>query len=205
MTKTHNRCYYNKDIKRIIFCLITILSVFAFASCGTTTGVKQEKKSASVSQPQQDFDEVEDVDDEEYLRSTNELTDAEKVSKEEFEEDKAEVLRIISELSKVMEKGDKDAWLKYIAPDSIRYYSSPANIRKVQKKLADKTIQLHGIGDYFKYVFIPSRQRSSVDEIRYISKTNVKAVEVKSDGSVTVYYYFVKVDGKWLVHLPTLA
>ena len=91
-------------MKRIIFCLITILSVFAIASCGTTTGVKQEKKSASVSQPQQDFDEVEDVDDEEYLRSTNELTDAEKVSKEEFEEDKAEVLRIISELSKVMEK-----------------------------------------------------------------------------------------------------
>ena len=68
----------------------------------------------------------------------------------------------------------------------------------------NKTIQLNGIGDYFKHVFIPSRKRSNVDEIRYISKTNIKAVEVKDDGSTVVYYQFVKVNGKWLVHIPTL-
>ena len=114
------------------------------------------------------------------------------------------ILKIIDEMQDIMENEDVDAWLKYIAPDSIRYYSSPANIRKAQKKLPNKTIVLNGIGDYFKYVFIPSRKRRSVDEIRYISKTNIKAVDVKDDKSIVVYYQFVKVNNKWLVHIPTL-
>lgn len=150
------------------------------------------------------IEEVLDEEDEEYLRSTNELTENEVVTKEEFIDDKAEILHIISELQEIMENEDTEAWLKYISPDSIRYYSSPVNIRKAQKKLPNKTIQLNGIGDYFKHVFIPSRKRSNVDEIRYISKTNIKAVEVKPDGSTVVYYQFVKVNGKWLVHIPTL-
>ena len=103
-----------------------------------------------------------------------------------------------------MVREDAKEWMKYIDPASIKYYSTPANIRKAQKKLPDKTIVLNGIGDYFKYVFIPSRKRSEVKEIRYISKTNIKAVNVKDDGSVIVYYQFVKVDNKWLVHIPTL-
>lgn len=151
-----------------------------------------------------EIEEILDEDDEEYIRSTNELKNDELVTKEEFIDDKTEILHIISELQDIMESEDTEAWLKYISPDSIRYYSSPTNIRKAQKKLPNKTIQLNGIGDYFKHVFIPSRKRSNVDEIRYISKTNIKAVEVKDDGSTVVYYQFVKVNGKWLVHIPTL-
>lgn len=144
-----------------------------------------------------------EVDDAEYLRSTNALVE-EVVTKQEFSDDKAEILRIINKLSEIMQVQDVEGWLSYLDPESIKYYSTPANIRKAQKKLPDKTIQLNGIGDYFKYVFIPSRKRSEVDEIRYISKTNIKAVKVKDDNSINVYYYFVKIDGKWLVHIPAL-
>lgn len=150
-----------------------------------------------------DDDEVEDLFEQEYIRSTEELVE-EVVTKQEFSDDKAEILRIINDLYEIMDTQDVERWLKYISPDSIKYYSTPANVRKAQKKLPDKTIQLNGIGDYFKYVFIPSRKRSEVDEIRYISKTNIKAVKVKPDGSINVYYYFVKIDGKWLVQIPTL-
>lgn len=143
-------------------------------------------------------------DDDEYLRSTEELG-LNEVSKEEFSEDKNTILQIIHELSEIMERKDTNAWLAYIDEESKKYYSAPANIRKAQKKLPDKTLQLHGIGDYFKYVFIPSRKRSQVDEIRYISKTNIKAVEVKEDNSVIIYYYFVKENGEWLVHIPPLS
>ncbi len=199
------------------FILLFITTTFLIFSC----------KSTEVEQPQiveeiQDDDEVsfideivepeiiledeeedDDVDEEEYIRSTNNLN-GEIVTKHEFSEDKAEILRIIADLSEIMQKQDVNAWLEYIDPESIKYYSTPANVRKAQKKLPDKTIQLNGIGDYFKYVFIPSRKRSEVDEIRYISKTNIKAVKVKDDNSINVYYYFVKIDGKWLVHIPTL-
>jgi len=183
-----------------------------FFSCGSTPKPESEPTEVEV----EDFDEVMDVedevinvdqdepDDEEYIRSTNNLSSDELVTKKEFADDKAKILKIIDEMQDIMENEDVDAWLNYIAPDSIRYYSSPSNIRKAQKKLPNKTIVLNGIGDYFKYVFIPSRKRRSVDEIRYISKTNIKAVDVKDDKSIVVYYQFVKVNDKWLVHIPTL-
>ncbi len=164
----------------------------------------------------QDIDEVQDVtdevelinedvkqeeDDEEYLRSTQALSAEELVTKDEFAEDKAEILRIIKELQKVMEKEDVEDWLKYVDKDSKNFYSNPANIRKVQKKLPNKAIVLNGIGDYFKYVFIPSRKNREITEIRYISKTNTKAVQVNDDHSITRYYQFIKVNGKWYVQL----
>ena len=57
---------------------------------------------------------------------------------------------------------------------------------------------------YFKYVFIPARKNRKVDEIRYISKNYVKAVQVKKDKSIVVYYYFVRENNEWLVHIPEL-
>ena len=198
-----------KHLINLLFFAFIGITLF---SCGSTP--KQESKQQEVQV--ENLDEVEDVDDEvidvtqdepdddEYIRSTNNLSSDELVTKKEFADDKAQILKIIDEMQDIMENEDVDAWLKYIAPDSIRYYSSPANIRKAQKKLPNKTIVLNGIGDYFKYVFIPSRKRRSVDEIRYISKTNIKAVDVKDDKSIVVYYQFVKVNNKWLVHIPTL-
>ena len=100
-----------------------------------------------------------------------------------------------------MEKEDVEAWLKYVDKDSKTFYSNPANIRKVNKKLPNKAIVLNGIGDYFKYVFIPSRKNREITEIRYISKTNTKAVQVNEDDSITRYYQFIKVNGKWYVQL----
>lgn len=209
----------------IYLTFICILGLI-FISCGSVpkneTTVENEDavevvEETVVEEPQNFDDEVVDVDeevidvkseaeleDEEYIRSTNNLSSEEIVTREEFADDKAEILRIISELQEIMDEEDTEAWLTYIAPESIKYYSTPANIRKAQKKLPNKAIILNGIGDYFKYVFIPSRKRSKVEEIRYISKTNIKAVDVKDDGSIIVYYQFVKINNKWLVHIPKL-
>jgi len=153
------------------------------------------------------IDEVVDLnndEDDEYIRSTTDLAPEEAVTRQEFTDDKAAILELIDELKEIMEKGDVNAWLNHMDPDSIKYYSSPVNIRKAQKKLPNKAIQLNGIGDYFKFVFIPARKRSEVKEIRYISKNEIKAVDVKEDGGIVVYYQFVKKNNKWLVHIPTL-
>ena len=130
--------------------------------------------------------------DEEYLRSTNNLDEASTITKQEFNEDKAAILKIISELQVVMDTKDAKKWLTYLDPESINYYSNPVNLRNAQKKLPSKYLKLANISDYFFYVFIPSRKRSQVDEIRYISKTNIKAVQVKEDYTTVVYYYFTK-------------
>ena len=142
---------------------------------------------------------VKNIDDDEYLRSINSIEGV-SVTKEEFSDDKTAILEIIEDLSDIMEKKDAQRWLVYIEPASKEYYS-----KKTKKKLPNKSVSLNNITDYFKYVFIPSRKRSQVDEIRYISKSSIKAVQVKDDKSIVVYYYFTKVDGKWLIHLPTIS
>ena len=53
-------------------------------------------------------------------------------------------------------------------------------------------------------IFIPSRKQSKVDEIRYINKSEVKAVQVLPNNSTVVYYNFIREDGKWKVNIPTL-
>ncbi len=201
-----------------IYVLFTIILGICLISCGSAPAAEEKKPEAPVVE-ETTVEEVEDVvdvedevelineevqaeaDDEEYLRSTKALSAEELVTKDEFAEDKAEILRIIKELQKVMEKEDVEAWLKYVDKDSKTFYSNPANIRKVQKKLPNKAIVLNGIGDYFKYVFIPSRKNREITEIRYISKTNTKAVQVNEDKSITRYYQFIKVNGKWYVQL----
>ncbi|MDY5122702.1 MAG: hypothetical protein SPE59_02765 [Treponema sp.] len=194
-------------MKKTIFILFLIFITFSLIACKSTDIAQEKTETTEFIEEVVEVDEVDEVveviDDAEYLRSIDKLA-GETVSRQEFEDDKAQILQIINELSKIMEKEDYEAWRQYIAPDSLKYYSNPQNIRKAQKKLPDKTIKLAGTKDYFKYVFIPSRKRSQVDEIRYISKENIKAVQVKSDDSVIIYYYFIKVNGKWMVQIPPL-
>ena len=208
LTKTGNRCKI-AGMKKF-YVLFTIILGVCLISCGSAPKAQEEEPVAPVVEVTEPEDDVElineevslvDEDEEEYLRSTQDLSADELVTKDEFTEDKAEILRIIKELQKVMEREDVEAWLKYVDKDSKNFYSNPANIRKVNKKLPNKAIVLNGIGDYFKYVFIPSRKNREITEIRYISKTNTKAVQVHEDKSVTRYYQFIKVDGKWYVQL----
>ncbi len=206
-------------MKKIYVLFLLILGV-SLISCGSQPKTEEVQPEApvvgetqTVEVQQEEVADVEDdvelinedvtteEDDDEYLRSTQALSADEIVTKDEFTEDKAEILRIIKELQKVMEKEDVEAWLKYVDKDSKTFYSNPVNIRKVNKKLPNKSIVLNGIGDYFKYVFIPSRKNREITEIRYISKTNTKAVQVHDDGSITRYYQFIKVNGKWYVQL----
>lgn len=205
-------------MEKFKFAIAAIILGISLISCGTTPANEKKSKpeapniktTAEQKKSQNFDDEVELIndevgtDDEEYKRSTKELSMQDTVTKKEFNEDKTEVLRIIGKLQKIMDEENVEEWLKYIDPASKRYYTNPANIRAAQKKLPNKAIILNGIGDYFKYVFIPSRKRSEVKEIRYISKTNIKAVDVKENGGIIVYYYFVKINNKWLVQIPTL-
>lgn len=207
-----------KLFTKFLFLLILPISFLLF-SCGSTPKVEEKEIQAPEEvivqeEPEEIFDDSDDVilidevvvdeSEEEYLRSINNLQAEEVVTKSEFEEDKAAILAIIENLAEIMEEEDFNAWMNYVSKDSKTYYSNPKNIRKAQKKLPDKTLQLYGIKDYFKHVFIPARKNRRVDEIRYISKSYVKAVQVKDDSSIVVYYYFVKENGKWIVHIPEL-
>lgn len=135
----------------------------------------------------------------EYERSVGDVA----VSRDTFEKDKEKILEIISELDKVMKDFDYRSWLNYVDKQSIDYWSRPANLKKAQSRLPVKGLRLTSLQDYFKYVFVPARKGRKVTEIRYVSDTYIKAIEVGEDQDI-VYYYFNKIDGSWMVNLPPI-
>ena len=206
-------------MKKNIFYFITVFTVLfsiLFSSCATKDNTpEQNNDNPAVEEPAvipedtvvpEDTVEVlgeDELTDDEYLRSIAGL-EGTAVSKKEFEDDKHEILEIISQLAIIMETKDTLDWLNYIDEPSKEYYKNPVNLRKAQRKLPNKLIELKTIEDYFKYVFIPARKNSHIDEIRYVSKTHVKAVQVREE-SDAIYYEFKKDNGKWLVYLPPVS
>ena len=206
--------------KKIFLTITAFAALFAiiFSSCASTPENDKKPEPSVIEQNEPEPLEItsdddgviviqddEDATDDEYLRSIANLDETEAVSKQEFTDDKNEILEIISELAVIMESKDTLAWLKYIDEESKEYYKNPVNLRKAQRKLPNKLIELKTIEDYFKFVFIPARKNSQIDEIRYISRTHVKAIQLREDAPDAIYYEFKKENGKWLVYIPPVS
>lgn len=140
--------------------------------------------------------------DEEYFRSTSALKD-ELITQDAFLADKKEILEKIDALAQIMLARDYGKWLYYLSPSSKEYWQNQKNLADVSSRLPVKGYTLKNLDDYFRMIFIPSRQNSKVDEIRYISSTLVKAVQVRGSQDV-VYYVFIKINNTWLLELDTL-
>ncbi len=145
---------------------------------------------------------VADAKEDEYIRSVSELKD-EVITHDVFENDKKTILSIIDDLSQIMQKKDYKKWIKYISPQSLAYWQNTSNLESVSSRLPVKGITLKNLEDYFRLIFIPSRLNVTVDEIRYISSTSVKVVQVKDDQDI-ICYYFEKIKGEWMLILDTL-
>lgn len=191
------RCIMFLMKKNAIIFLVSAALALSLISCEST---KQEAPAA-VQEPTED--------DLEYQRSINKI-EGSAVSKETFNADKAAIMKKIAELNNIMTKKDYSSWLNYIAADSKKYWSDNYTLAKASEKLPKelKGVKLKNLGDYFNYVFIPSRKGRQIDEIRYNSAESVKAVQVtKTEDDktkITVYYNFVKENGDWKVELPQL-
>lgn len=195
------------------FTKLSLISVFAFLSCASAPVEKapqieeQPAKPVVIEEPEpapvQEIEEepvvVEKVDDE-YTRSTTAVS----VSKEVFNEDKSRILSIIKDLDTYMKNLDYRGWISYLDADSLNYWSKRQNLQKAANRLPKKGLRLNTIEDYFKFVFIPARAGHTVDEIRYETKSLVKAVQVQ-DNTDVVYYNFHKVNDQWKLVLQKNA
>lgn len=181
--------------KTILLISCVLFSVFGLISCNSTVQeekpVVQEQKPAKKTETQL-----------EYERATKDLH-GEVVSIETFEMDKRIILEKIQELNVIMKNRDYKSWLGYIDSASTNYWSQKKNLSAVSKQLPVKNLYLKSLEDYFNYVFIPSRAGKRIDEIRYISSTSIKAVQVRDD-DIVIFYNFKKVNDEWVVELPVL-
>ncbi len=166
---------------------------------------KEEPKPA----PKKEEPKKEEVADEEYTRSVAQMAAGQSVDVATFNKDKEAVLALINELNSVMKEQNYKEWLNYLDEESKTYWSNKSNLKKAQKRLPVKGLTLATLEDYFKYIFIPSRQGNEMDEIRYETESSVKAVQIRKDekgnyAGDTVYYYLRKTNGIWKLHLPQM-
>ena len=138
----------------------------------------------------------------EYEKSVGSLSTS-SISKETFEEDKAIILQKVEELDAIMRQKNYKKWVTYLDDASIKYWQNKSNLQNIASKLPVKGLKLNTLEDYFNYVFIGSRVGRTVNQIRYITDTQVNAVQASATRDV-VYYTFYKVNGEWKVHLRTL-
>ncbi|MGP1586822.1 MAG: hypothetical protein ACTTHG_00585 [Treponemataceae bacterium] len=136
----------------------------------------------------------------EYERAIGNLTTDEVISIDTFKNDKAMIFKTIRALDGILQENNYSAWLKYITPSSISYWSQKGNLKSVSSRLPVKNITLRSLEDYFKFIFKPSRVNKKIDEIRYISSTSIKAVQTEKNQDI-VFYNFTKINGKWLIEL----
>lgn len=190
------------------FTKLSLISVFAFLSCVSapvekTPQIEEQPTEPIVIEEPEPVQEIEEEPvviektDDEYTRSTSAVS----VSKEVFNEDKSRILNIIKDLDTYMKNMDYRGWISYLDADSLNYWSKRQNLQKAANRLPKKGLRLNTIEDYFKFVFIPARAGHTVDEIRYETKSLVKAVQVQNNTDV-VYYNFHKVNDQWKLVLP---
>lgn len=163
---------------------------------------KEEPKPVAKEEPKTEADE-------EYNRSIEQMADGSTISHETFNADKKAVLELIENLKDIMKNSNYNEWLKCLDEESIKFWSQKTNLQKAQKRLPVKGLKINNLEDYFKYVFIPSRDGQNVDEIRYLTNSLVKVVQIRKDEQGryvgdTVYYNLRKINGQWKVHLPEL-
>lgn len=183
-------------MKKIIT-LLTMMSIFTLVSCVSGAQESEEPKTSAPAV------KVEKTEAQlEYERAIENLNGTQ-ISMETYEMDKKIILQKIAELNTIMKDKNYKSWLNYIEQSSINYWSMKSNLSTISKQLPVKGLNLKTLEDYFKSVFIPSRMGRRIDEIRYISSTSIKAVQVRNDETI-VYYNFKKIDDDWLVELPRL-
>ena len=187
----------------IILIAISVVFLCAITSCATTEKATNKTETTTVSKQTttKPVAEVKTEEDKEYERSINQMEG--NVTKEVFNEDKKAILQKIDELDVIMKDYDYAKWITYVDAESLDYWTNRVNLHKASKRLPVKGLQLESLQDYFKFVFVQSRVGRKIDEIRYISGTSVKAVQVREEQDI-VYYYFHKQDGDWKLHLPPL-
>ncbi len=124
------------------------------------------------------------------------------VSEEVYEQTFSEVELVIQELNEIIHRGDYRKWRTYLTSRYIDVMSSPETLAEVSQSpvLRRNDIVLRDLEGYFRYVVVPSRARSKVDDLVFYSDTVVEAF-TERDGVMYLLYDLRQVDGEWKIDI----
>jgi len=107
-----------------------------------------------------------------------------------------DIASYVEELNSIIRARNFEAWKSRLTEQYISLYSDPAVLSGPSKTLG-RTIS--SLRDYFLLVVYPSRQYDRVDDIEFVSETEVTAYTVNPKGERLVLYSLEKIGGAWKI------
>lgn len=213
-------------VRKVFYVLL--LLCFCFYSCLTvpskqTSESDQVESTEEVSKKDEVLEEEipqEEVKDEPVLQVEAEMKEEVKVeprneviaefgdvkiTKKDYHDTMNEVKVIVDSLNKVAATSDYTKWLTFLSETYKKEFSNTATLDKTVASLKKKNVtglKLQNLKDYFKYVFVASRQNIKVDDIEFLSPVRVNVLMLAS-GKKLLVYDLEKINGRWLL-MPRL-
>lgn len=122
------------------------------------------------------------------------------VTKAEYNQTFEDVRRLILDLNRIIAARDYDAWTKDLTPAYVQKYSDLKTLDAIsnQPMLKRQGFTLSSLKDYFLHVVVPSRADAHLDDVEFVSKTQVKAITI-IDGQRYILYDLRFQDGSWKI------
>lgn len=121
-----------------------------------------------------------------------------KITKKHYNDTMDEIKIVVDGLNKITASKDYTTWLRYLSDQYKRTYSNLSILKTISDSLPVKGLKLNNLKDYFNYVFVPSRQKIKVDDIKFLSPVKVNVVML-SKGKELLVYDLEKINEKWLL------
>lgn len=124
------------------------------------------------------------------------------VSTEVFTQTFSDVEKLIFLLNDIIKSRNYALWVEHLSAEYVRTMSDPAVLDEKNRSPTLKRlgVTLKSLQDYFSYVVVPSRANSRLDDLVFLSETEVEAIMVIGNRRVIVYK-LVKIDGQWKIGL----
>jgi hypothetical protein len=206
--------------RRCIFSLAFLLLFAAFAfliGCATTPEPEPAETTSEDAEADPDAASEEPVDtpeqepaetpepDEQPAEEPEEEPEAAsdgdyEVSEEVYNQTFSEVEQTIQELNRIIRDKDFDEWRSYLTDAYEDEYSDPERLREISDMpiLQRNEIVLESLQDYFRWVVVPSRANARLDDLRFVTKSEVEAI-MSVNGQRVILYHLKKVDGSWKI------
>lgn len=122
------------------------------------------------------------------------------VTKEEYQKTFDDIHALIQDLNRIISAQDYTAWTTHLTPEYIKTFSDPKILNAIsdQPMLKRQNLQLASLEDYFLHVVVPSRADARLDDLDFVSKTQVKAITV-IDGKRYILYNLRLENGGWKI------
>lgn len=124
------------------------------------------------------------------------------VSQEIFTQAFSQIEALINTLNDIIKREDYDAWTAFLSDDYKNRFAEPDYLLQLSQSafLQKKDITLKTLKDYFIYVVVPSRANLRLDDLAFLSETEVEAIMVVGNRRVTLYR-LIKIGNQWLIGL----